>query len=104
MQGGIDAGGNTDQELDRECRQRQRQRHRDPLRHQFNRGAAIAHRAAEFALSDRPEIVEILQPERIIEAPGRPEGGDRLRRRLGAQNDLRRIARQAQDDEGEGHH
>ena len=102
MQRGIDAGRDADAELERQRRQGQRQGRGDALGDQLDRRAAVAHRLAELALRDRAEIAQILQPDRIIEAPGLAEGGDRLGRRIDAHDDQRRIARQSQHDEGEG--
>ena len=77
---------------------------RHALDDELDGGTAVAHGAAELALGDGAEVAEILQPDRIIEAPGLAEGGDRLGRRLGTEDDLRRIAGHAQHDEGERHH
>ena len=102
MQRGVDAGRNADADLDQQRGKRQRQRRRNALGDQRDRRPAVAHRAAEFALGDRAEIVEILHPDRLIEAPGLAEGRDHLRRRFGSHDHQRRIAGQAQHDEGEG--
>ena len=56
--------------------------------HKLDRLAAVAHRAAELALRDRPEIAQILLPDRIVEAPGFAEGRDDLRRRVRPEDDL----------------
>ena len=96
--------GNADADLERQRRQRQRQRRGDA----FERRVAMAAARRASSARDRPaamasKYVEVLHPDRIIEAPGLAEGGDRLRRRFRAHDHQRGIAGQAQHDEGEGH-
>jgi hypothetical protein len=49
-------------------------------------------------------VGEVLVPDRLVEAPGLAEGFYRLRRRVDRHDEQRRVARQAQHHEGEGHH
>jgi hypothetical protein len=61
-----------------------------------------SHRTAKLSLSDGAEVVEILHPDRLIEAPRLAEGGDDLGRRFRPHDHQRRIAGQAEDHESEG--
>jgi hypothetical protein len=81
-----------------------REGRRHALQHEVDGGPPVAHRLAEVAGEGVADIGQILVPDRLVEAPGFAEGRDRLGRRVDRHDQQRRIARQAQHHEGEGHH
>ena len=103
MQGGVDAGRDAEPDLERQRRQGDGERRRHALHHQVDGGTAVAHRLAEIAGEGVGDVGQVLVPDRPIEAPGLAEGVDRLGRRIDRHDQQRRIARQPQHDEGEGH-
>lgn len=100
---GIDAGGDTDHQLQDQRRKRQLQRRGHPLQNQMERRGLVAHRHAEISGEDRLDIGEVLYPDRLVETPGFAERVDGVLRHIGTEHHLGRIARHAQHDESEGH-
>jgi hypothetical protein len=103
MKGGVDAGRDTEPDLERQGRQGDGECRRNTLHHQVDGGTAIAHRLAEVAGEGVSDVGEVLFPDRPFEAPGLAEGLDRLGRRVDRHDEQGGIARQPQHDEGERH-
>ena len=104
MQRRINPRRNTEANLDGQCRQGQRKGGWNAFSDQHNRITPIAHGPAQIALQNRPEIGEILNPNRFIQAPGGTKGINRFRGRIRAHDDLCRITGKAQHNESEGDH
>lgn len=62
---------------------------------------AIAHGASEIALQQIAKELPILLPQRGVQSPGAPEGGERLRGGISRHDHHCRVARHAQDHERE---
>jgi catechol 2,3-dioxygenase-like lactoylglutathione lyase family enzyme len=64
----------------------------------------ITHGPAQIALKNRPEIGEILNPNRFIQPPGGAKSINRFRWRVSAHDDLCGVTGKAQHNESEGDH
>ncbi|OWK20851.1 hypothetical protein AJ88_24815 [Mesorhizobium amorphae CCBAU 01583] len=104
VQSGIDTGWNTDRQFHQERRQGQHEGCRDTSQDKVKRRPASTHRAAEFALKDWCEVVEILRPEWLIETPLTAKGGHGLGRGVVPHDGAGWISGKPEDDEGECDH